>query len=110
MDVDECAVEPCLNGGRCYERSNQSLYGGLPHFPQAFSYQEAAGFLCSCRPGFEGESQGGVPSREQAGPRGALQDQPQGGMWGVLRQGLRWVTQGCLPVALSSCMPPPRAQ
>ncbi|KAF7241028.1 hypothetical protein EYD10_12445 [Varanus komodoensis] len=54
-DVDECATRPCLNGGLCLQRSNQSYYGEQADFPEQFSYQGAAGFLCRCRPGFEGE-------------------------------------------------------
>ncbi|XP_062815550.1 protein crumbs homolog 2 isoform X1 [Anolis carolinensis] len=55
-DVDECSQEPCLNGGQCFERSNQSYYGGREGFPAEFNYQEAAGFVCECQPGFEGET------------------------------------------------------
>ncbi|XP_019396553.1 PREDICTED: protein crumbs homolog 2 isoform X1 [Crocodylus porosus] len=55
-DVDECATEPCHNGGVCFERSNQSYYGTQPDFPHEFSYSQAAGFLCWCQPGFEGET------------------------------------------------------
>nr|XP_020649057.1 protein crumbs homolog 2 isoform X2 [Pogona vitticeps] len=54
-DVDECATDPCLNGGECFERSNQSYYGKYKDFPEQFSYEEAAGFICRCPPGFEGE-------------------------------------------------------
>ncbi|XP_048369306.1 protein crumbs homolog 2 isoform X1 [Sphaerodactylus townsendi] len=53
-DVDECTMEPCFNGGQCYEKSNQSYYGELMDFPAQFSYQEAAGFICRCQPGFAG--------------------------------------------------------
>lgn len=54
-DVDECATDPCHNGGVCFQRSNQTYYGTLPDFPSTFSYSQAAGFLCSCQPGFAGE-------------------------------------------------------
>ncbi|KFV73427.1 Protein crumbs 1, partial [Dryobates pubescens] len=53
-DVDECATDPCHNGGVCFQRSNQAYYGTLPDFPSNFSYSQAAGFLCSCQPGFAG--------------------------------------------------------
>ncbi|XP_053137987.1 protein crumbs homolog 2 isoform X2 [Hemicordylus capensis] len=55
-DVDECAPRPCLHGGQCSQRSNQSYYGEDSRFPAQFSYQEAAGFVCSCQPGFEGKT------------------------------------------------------
>ncbi|XP_061459939.1 protein crumbs homolog 2 [Rhineura floridana] len=55
-DVDECAMAPCLNGGQCFERSNKSYYGEHIDFPALFSYQEAAGFICRCQPGFGGET------------------------------------------------------
>ncbi|KAG8141786.1 hypothetical protein E2320_006463, partial [Naja naja] len=55
-DMDECATHPCLNDGECLERSNQSYYGRHADFPQQFSYKAAAGFICSCHPGFEGET------------------------------------------------------
>ncbi|KAF1643865.1 hypothetical protein FQA23_0011318, partial [Aptenodytes patagonicus] len=53
-DVDECVTDPCHNGGVCFERSNQAYYGTRPDFPSNFSYSQAAGFLCSCQPGFAG--------------------------------------------------------
>ncbi|KAK0680537.1 CRUM1 protein, partial [Pygoscelis papua] len=53
-DMDECATDPCHNGGVCFERSNQAYYGTRPDFPSNFSYSQAAGFLCSCQPGFAG--------------------------------------------------------
>ncbi|XP_053229434.1 protein crumbs homolog 2 [Podarcis raffonei] len=56
VDVDECAAVPCLNGGQCFERSNQSYYGDHIDFPLHFTYQEAAGFICRCQPGFDGET------------------------------------------------------
>ncbi|XP_076211338.1 protein crumbs homolog 2 isoform X6 [Aptenodytes patagonicus] len=55
-DVDECVTDPCHNGGVCFERSNQAYYGTRPDFPSNFSYSQAAGFLCSCQPGFAGET------------------------------------------------------
>ncbi len=77
-DVAECAetpgangeetggggAGPCLNGALCFERSNVTLYDPAmrPHLPQdvrdvfgvAFSYERAAGYVCSCMPGYEG--------------------------------------------------------
>ncbi|ETE61174.1 Crumbs-like 1, partial [Ophiophagus hannah] len=53
-DIDECATHPCLNDGECLERSNQSYYGRHADFPEQFSYEAAAGFICSCHLGFEG--------------------------------------------------------
>uniref|UniRef100_A0A8D0DMD4 Crumbs cell polarity complex component 2 n=1 Tax=Salvator merianae TaxID=96440 RepID=A0A8D0DMD4_SALMN len=55
-DVDDCAPAPCLNGGQCFQRSNQSYYGQRLDFPGQFSYQDAAGFVCECQPGFNGET------------------------------------------------------
>lgn len=54
-DVDECATNPCHNGGVCFERSDPAYYGTRPDFPSNFSYSQAAGFLCWCQPGFTGE-------------------------------------------------------
>lgn len=56
VDEDECASDPCQNGGRCLQRSDPTLYGGAQAaFPGAFSFSHAAGFLCSCPLGFAGE-------------------------------------------------------
>jgi len=58
---------PCKNQGLCFERSNASLYGDasalsalLPEdvrqvFAGEFDFAAAAGFVCSCMPGYEGE-------------------------------------------------------
>lgn len=55
VDVDECEQNPCENGGRCYQRSDILLYGTLPQLSNSsFSYDAAAGFICSCLPGFTG--------------------------------------------------------
>lgn len=56
VDEDECAAGPCQHGGQCLQRSDPALYGGSQAaFPGAFSFRRAAGFLCRCPPGFEGE-------------------------------------------------------
>ncbi|OBS70228.1 hypothetical protein A6R68_01231 [Neotoma lepida] len=55
VDEDECASDPCHNGGRCLQRSDPALYGGVQAtFPGAFSFSHAAGFLCTCPLGFAG--------------------------------------------------------
>ena len=63
-DVQDCAEEPCKNNATCFERSNATLYNpevaaGLPagireNFLDGFSYDFAAGYLCDCPKGFEG--------------------------------------------------------
>ena len=56
VDEDECAVGPCQHGGQCLQRSDPTLYGGVQAtFPDDFSFRQAAGFVCRCPPGFEGE-------------------------------------------------------
>ncbi|KAM8886098.1 protein crumbs homolog 2b isoform 2-T2 [Spinachia spinachia] len=57
LDIDECAEQPCENGGGCFQRSDTWNYRTLPEFTKAnFSYEEAAGFICRCLPGFTGDS------------------------------------------------------
>lgn len=73
VDEDECAAGPCQHGGQCLPRSDPALYGGAQAaFPGAFSFRHAAGFLCRCPPGFEGElatpSQGSGCARVQMHP------------------------------------------
>ena len=63
-DVAECSEEPCKHGGLCFEKSNITLYDPallsfLPtnvrgSFDTDFSYEDAAGYLCSCADGYEG--------------------------------------------------------
>ena len=65
-DINECSQIPCKNDGACFERSNQTLYlpsslSNLPvnistDFDQPFSYANAAGYVCSCIPGFTGDN------------------------------------------------------
>uniref|UniRef100_A0A4X1UK47 Crumbs cell polarity complex component 2 n=1 Tax=Sus scrofa TaxID=9823 RepID=A0A4X1UK47_PIG len=56
VDEDECASGPCQHGGQCLQRSDPTLYGGIQAaFPGAFSFRYAAGFLCRCPLGFEGD-------------------------------------------------------
>ncbi|XP_054630679.1 protein crumbs homolog 1-like [Dunckerocampus dactyliophorus] len=57
VDEDECEQYPCENGGECFERSDILNYGLLPELSTAnFTYEEAAGFICHCQPGFTGEN------------------------------------------------------
>lgn len=57
VDTDECEHRPCENGGTCFQRSDIPNYGSLPEFSNAnFSYEEAAGFICRCLPGFTGKT------------------------------------------------------
>ena len=63
-DISECEENPCINDGQCFEKSNSTLYSPdiieiLPPdlqdvFRQEFSYDIAAGYVCSCMPGYEG--------------------------------------------------------
>lgn len=56
VDEDECASNPCHNGGQCLQRSDPALYGGVQAtFPGTFSFSHAAGFICICPLGFAGE-------------------------------------------------------
>ncbi|XP_075691631.1 protein crumbs homolog 2 isoform X2 [Rhinoderma darwinii] len=56
LDIDECADRPCKYGAWCLERSNQTLYGTQEEFSSDFSYDQAAGYVCRCQPGFTGEN------------------------------------------------------
>jgi protein crumbs len=63
QDIAECEDSPCQNDGLCFERSNVTLYrivADLPKdvravFDREFAYEDAAGFVCSCMSGFNGE-------------------------------------------------------
>lgn len=58
VDKDECEQQPCENGGKCFQRSDIKNYGMLPELSKAnFSFEEAAGFICRCLPGFTGKPQ-----------------------------------------------------
>ncbi|XP_016066557.1 PREDICTED: protein crumbs homolog 2 [Miniopterus natalensis] len=82
VDEDECASGPCLHGGRCLQRSDPALYGGAQAaFPGAFSFRHAAGFLCRCPPGFEGDDCSLDVDECASGPclgGGRCQDLPNG--------------------------------
>lgn len=55
VDIDECEQHPCDNDGECFQRSDVLNYGSLPELGTAgFNYEEAAGFICRCLPGFSG--------------------------------------------------------
>lgn len=57
VDVDECEQNPCENGGSCFQRSDVLVYGTLAQLSgTSFSYHAAAGFICSCSPGFTGRT------------------------------------------------------
>ncbi|XP_024272991.1 protein crumbs homolog 2 [Oncorhynchus tshawytscha] len=57
VDIDECELEPCENGGECFQCSELLYYGVLSGLEdREFNYEDAAGFLCHCQPGFAGES------------------------------------------------------
>lgn len=56
VDIDECMQNPCENGGECFQRSDVLIYEMLPQFSaMSFSHERAAGFICSCLPGFTGK-------------------------------------------------------
>ncbi|XP_068104249.1 protein crumbs homolog 2 isoform X1 [Hyperolius riggenbachi] len=56
LDIDECAERPCLNGALCLQRSNETFYMTEPEFTTEFRYNNAAGYVCRCQPGFAGEN------------------------------------------------------
>lgn len=50
VDVDECADTPCENGGECFEMSKPENWRNV----RTFSYDNAAGYICKCQPGYTG--------------------------------------------------------
>ena len=74
VDIKECESGPCQNNATCFERSDVNLYnqdvaGRLPtgikdYFLEGFSYDNAAGYLCNCPKGFEGNEPIAEPSNE----------------------------------------------
>ena len=56
VDIDECEQHPCENGGECFQRSDPFNYRILSQLNITnFTFEEAAGFLCHCLPGFTGK-------------------------------------------------------
>ncbi|XP_004439043.1 PREDICTED: protein crumbs homolog 1 isoform X3 [Ceratotherium simum simum] len=53
-DINECSSNPCQSEGECVELSSERLYGRIAQLPSSFSYPEASGYVCICRPGFTG--------------------------------------------------------
>ncbi|XP_033614877.1 protein crumbs homolog 2 [Fukomys damarensis] len=82
VDEDECAAHPPHNGGLCLQRSDPALYGGAQAtLPGAFSFRHAAGFLCRCPAGFEGDDCSVDVDECASGPclnGGRCQDLPSG--------------------------------
>nr|XP_023650447.1 protein crumbs homolog 1 [Paramormyrops kingsleyae] len=54
VDVSECSSSPCLSAGVCHELSWEVMYGREPLLPGRFRPQQAAGFVCKCKPGLKG--------------------------------------------------------
>uniref|UniRef100_A0A3P8WML0 Protein crumbs homolog 1-like n=1 Tax=Cynoglossus semilaevis TaxID=244447 RepID=A0A3P8WML0_CYNSE len=55
VDINECEQHPCENGGNCFQRSDTRNYGLVPEL-STFTYENAAGFICHCQPGFTGDN------------------------------------------------------
>eukprot|EP01052_Picozoa_sp_SAG31_P001834 SAG31_NODE_62_length_28678_cov_21.548270_5_plen_265_part_00 len=51
-DVDECAADPCLNGGKCMESSSNHRSVVVEHDIVGISPGD---YVCSCAPGFGGD-------------------------------------------------------
>lgn len=98
VDEDECAAGPCQHGGQCLQRSDPALYGGAQAaFPGAFSFRHAAGVLCRCPPGFEGE----LPTPLQGGRSVGVQMHREGcrvgsraSLWASVSLAIMWALPG----------------
>ncbi|XP_056147811.1 protein crumbs homolog 1-like [Lampris incognitus] len=57
VDINECELSPCENEGECFQRSQTSCTTAccLNSVPATFRYEESAGFICHCQPGFTGD-------------------------------------------------------
>ncbi|XP_034047732.1 protein crumbs homolog 2-like [Thalassophryne amazonica] len=51
-DINECAEQPCENGGKCFERSDPAYL----EMKWELSFADGAGYICRCQPGFAGEN------------------------------------------------------
>ena len=51
IDIDECAMQPCLNAGECFQRSDPTHW----ELGWELDHADAAGYICQCKPGFAGQ-------------------------------------------------------